>query len=257
MQQYDADGNEIPYIIEKKRTPRRFGRIAGALILISAAVSIGIAVRILFFSGTVTIEGRKFFAVYTAETSVESEASAASESVRNGGGSGYVYNDGTFKVFAAIYPDEESASTVASRLTANGTNAGYMVLTVPEIKLKGYDDRTERLRLAETVYYAYGELYDELYELSIELDEKRLSEAAAVKLTADYRESAAGRLDYVSERISVYTRDATLVKLRNAYIKVTEALSATSAADKTPPASRVKYAISEIVITMRSLAEEI
>lgn len=77
------------------------------------------------------MKGRTFYAVYTSETSVESEAQSAAAVMKAAGGSGYIYNDGTYKIVAAVYPDASSADTVAERLTGEGMQAARLELEVP------------------------------------------------------------------------------------------------------------------------------
>lgn len=60
------------------------------------------------------------------------------------------------------------------------------------------------------MYYTYGELYDRLYDMSVELDEQRLSESAAVRLIAQYREKAAEYAEYIAGLAEADPADKTL-----------------------------------------------
>lgn len=242
MQAYDPYGRERPYIIDKSRPPRKKSRMLGVLLLLTTAVAAGIVVYCVLFKSTFTVKGRTFYAVITTVTETEAEAVAASDNVRKAGGSGYIVNDGTYRIVAAVYADSKAAETVAGRM--NG--ASVLTLDVKKMKFKG-DDRAANARLAETVYYAYTELFDDLYALSIELDEKRTSESAAVRQLAGWHAEAADRLEYLDDLVQKTPEDAVLVRLKNAYVGVTNALSAAGSAADTPPSSRVKYAISETV----------
>lgn len=254
MQQYDPYGTERPYIIEKPRlSVRRSGRILGAVVLLAVAAVIGVFVWRHFAGSGITVKGRTFYAVYTSETSVESEAQSAAAVMKAAGGSGYIYNDGTYKIVAAVYPDASSADTVAERLTGEGMQAARLELEVPRMRLD-FPDETVRARLGEAVYYTYGELYDLLYDMSVELDEQRLSESAAVRLIAQYREKAAEYAEYIAGLAEADPADKTLTGLKNAYAAVTGALSDIQSAEDVRPSARVKYAIADILVTMRALS---
>ena len=257
MQQYDPYGTERPYIIEKPRlSARRSGRLLGAVVLVAVAAVIGVFAWRHFAGGGVTVKGRTFYAVYTSETAVESEAQSAAAAIKAAGGSGYVYNDGTYKIIAAVYPDAASADAVAERLSAEGTKAARLELEVPRLRLDVADEAA-RTRLAAAVYYTYGELYDSLYEISLGLDEHRLSESAAVRLMAQYREKAAEYAGYIAELSAADPADKTLSGLNGAYAAVTGALSAAQSAEEVKPSARVKYAIADILFTMRALPDRL
>lgn len=101
------------------------------------------------------------------------------------------------------------------------------------------------------MYYTYGELYDRLYDMSVELDEQRLSESAAgAAHSAVPGKGRRSYAEYIAGLAEADPADKTLTGLKNAYAAVTGALSDIQSAEDVRPSARVKYAIADILVTM-------
>lgn len=168
-----------PYVITKKRTVRRiyWHRIVIAVFLVCAAVAGGV----LWFScapGRISVRKREYRLLSVGEYADLAEASVRVEQAVTAGGAGYVYGDGPYTVAIACYANEADAEAVRARIEANGETAKILVLASPAITLETPSDKSEA-ELLRKMLPRPGELFDELYAVSVKADTKEITEAAA------------------------------------------------------------------------------
>lgn len=167
-----------PYIIGKRRTVRRvyWKRIAVTAVIICLIVIGGV----LWFSrtrGSYETEGRTYWFVSMGEYTDGDKAAAYASVVSESGGAGYVVDKNGYMVAAACYSDRNDAETVSARLTGEGENNTVIslkcaALSIPKPKSGG--------ELLKKLLPVPGEMFDELYDISLKTDTKEISEAAAL-----------------------------------------------------------------------------
>lgn len=244
---------DVPFIIEKKKraTRGRGGLLAAWLLLVFGGVAVAIVVFFSFHKNVFTVKGRTLYAVRLLSTQVEAEADERAASVKAAGGGGYVYNDGVYSVLAAVYANEADAQTVAER------NAGEVVaLSITKIKCKVYEDIATSQSVSDNARYAFTELFDELYKISIDLDAHVLSESAAAYKIAACKNKLLDVDAALDKLLDRFPSDATLLKIKNAYLDIAAVLEKTADASGALTA-RVKYASCALAVRCKQLFDSL
>lgn len=171
------------YIIERggrSRQSRRrrggAGRAAGILISVLLILTAAICLLVVFLprlnsnssaaNASVTA-GKTYYFLCTAETEERLSAITSSQYAIERGGAGYVYNDGKYKIIAAVYAKESDVKTLVSV----NANSFYFSLNLPGGEYAS-GDRT-------VIDYLVGEWFDTLSTAATELDRANITEAAA------------------------------------------------------------------------------
>ena len=246
---------DTPFIIENKKSrksARSGGRRGGLivfLLLFFGAIAVGIVVFFSFGKNTFTVKGRTLYAVRLFASEVEAEATERAAAVKAAGGSGYVYNDGTYSVLAAIYANEKDAQTVADR------NAGQIVtLTLPKFKCKMYQDGATSQTVSDCARYAFTTLFDDLYKISVDLDAHVLSESAAAYQVADCKNALLDVGQSLDALLVRFPSDATLLKIKNAYLDAAAFVEKVSEGDGSL-AARIKWAACAVTVRFKQLLD--
>lgn len=170
------------YIIERggRKSSRRrrsgAGRAAGILIAVLLLLTAAICLLVVFLprignkstaaSASVTASKTYYF-LCTTETDERLSAIASSQNAIERGGGGYIYNDGKYKIIAAVYAKESDAKTL---VTVNA-NSFYFSLSLPGGEYASGDKAV--------IDYLTGEWFDTLLTVATELDRANTTEAAA------------------------------------------------------------------------------
>lgn len=171
------------YIIERggrtRQSRRRRGgasRAAGILIAVLLLLTAAICLLVVFLPrignkntavGASATAGKTYYFLCTAETDERLSAIASAQNAIERGGAGYIYNDGKYKIIAAVYNKETDVKTL---VTVNA-NSFYFSLSLPSGEYKSGDKAV--------VEYLTGEWFDTLLTAATELDRANITEAAA------------------------------------------------------------------------------
>lgn len=170
-----------PYIIsrrprrsEKYRDPRRPKRAAGVLVIVLLLLTAGICALVWLLpgltetaGGSPSFGGKTFYFLATAKTDERVEALTAAQAASDRGGAGHIYNDGEYRVIAAVYDRESDVKTLVSV----NADSHYFALEYPKL------DCDERDRRA--LEYLTGEWFSSVFAAVTELDRGNITDAAA------------------------------------------------------------------------------
>lgn len=172
----------------KKQTSRSQKDKVGAFAIFSVIICFAITFLLAdFFSGSgfLAFTGARapnkkgnastYYALSLDYYETESIASMTADELRQMGGGGYAIKDNGFYLISSVYGSEDEASTVLKRL--NSKNASIYKIIIKELPLQWYkgDKKSE---LLDTLKYAEI-TFDELYAISIALDNAELTEYTA------------------------------------------------------------------------------
>lgn len=171
------------YIIERggRRSSARkrrggAGRAAGILIAVLLLLTAAICLLVVFLprlnNGSTTANasatvGKTYYFLCTTETDERLQAIASSQNASERGGAGYIYNDGKYKIIAAVYNKESDVKTL---VTVNA-NSFYFSLDLAGGEYASGDKAV--------LDYLSGEWFDTLSTVATELDRGNTTEAAA------------------------------------------------------------------------------
>lgn len=199
------------------------------------------------------IKQNRYYAVQLGSYSSESQALAASQTIRQMGGAGYIVMDGSYRIIAAVYPEEEQAQSVMAN--AKQFSPEQYVIAIPEIALNFSDKKVKEI--VQKCLSQFDAIYKRLYEHSIKLDKGQTTEAAVL---LDIRQA----YDEINSLLSQYeelTKDITRVE--HIYIKtgLKNILSALKPLLNANPngnlSSDIKYAYTKILLDYKDLASQI
>lgn len=180
MRYSDSDA----YIIERggrkassgRRRRRGGGRAAGVLVAVLLFLTAAICLLVVFLPrlsksgsavGAPVLSGKTYYFLCTAETENRSQALTMSHSTAERGGGGYIYNDGKYRIVAAVYSKESDVKTL---VTVN-TDSFYFSLGLGSGEYSSED--------TALLNYLNGEWFDTLSTAATELDRGNITESAA------------------------------------------------------------------------------
>ena len=167
------------YIIQRgrgKKTSRSHARRgAGILIAVLLLLTAAICLLVVFLprlskGASVSAGGdvaqHTYYFLCTAETENKTEAIAQAQYAKERGGAGYIYNDGKYRIVAAVYNRESDVKTL---ITVN-PESFYFSLSIPSGGTGG--DKA-------VFKYLTGEWFDTVFTAATELERGNITEAAA------------------------------------------------------------------------------
>lgn len=170
------------YIIErggrkKSRNKRRGGAgPAGILIAVLLILTAAICLLVVFLprvgnkntaANATATPGKTYYFLCTSEAEDRMSAISSSQYAIERGGAGYIYNDGKYKIIAAVYAKETDVKTLVSV----NVNSFYFSLNLPGGEYNSGDKAV--------IDYLTGEWFDTLLTAATELDRGNITEAAA------------------------------------------------------------------------------
>ncbi len=188
------------YIIQRggrKSSNRRRGgarKSAGILISVLLLLTAAICLLVVFLprvggsksvgaSASTAISGKTYYFLCTAETEDRTQCAVAAKSAMDRGGAGYVYNDGKYKIVAAVYNKESDVKTL---VTVNADSFYF------SLNLHGGNYASGDKAVIE---YLTGEWFSVVSAASTELDRGNITESAAEYAVS----SAVGKLRGLAE----------------------------------------------------------
>ena len=209
-----------------------WSRIVIGITLLSFAVC-GVMLYFVFSRaapGTLIIPPRGFFYVSTGSYDTRSEAIRGAAPLRAMGGAGFILNDGqSFKTIAAVYANGRDAGSVAARLTEEGFSAEVIARETPVLRIPASD--AEEAKAFAAFFLEVHELFEAVFRLSVDLDERRIAESHAVLSLTRLRANLVRRLSELGAFEDSFPESASVKALYNALITLfTDAVSFSSAA---------------------------
>ena len=174
MSEYDSGA----YFVRRggRRNRNRNGsgrsrRAAGVLITVLLILTAAICALVALLPRLSTVgapapdfDGKTFYMLAIGRATDREQAQTMAQYAVERGGAGYIYNDGEYKIVAAVYDKESDAKT----LTSVNENSYYFELTVPKCNIADADARALR--------YLTGEWYDAVQTAASELQRGRSEE---------------------------------------------------------------------------------
>ncbi|MDE5562632.1 MAG: hypothetical protein K2J01_03700 [Clostridiales bacterium] len=170
------------YIIQRggrRSSSRKRGgprRSAGILITVLLLLTAAICLLVVFLprmgggksvGASASVDGKTYYFLCTAETEDKTQCLLFAKNASDRGGAGYVYNDGKYRIIAAVYAKESDVKTL---VTVNA-DSFYFSLT-----LQGGDYASGDKAVIE---YLTGEWFSVVSAASTELDRGNITESAA------------------------------------------------------------------------------
>lgn len=168
-------------------------------------------------SGDAKSSGFVVYAVSLYKTQTKAQAREMSEIAMHKNGAGYIYQDDeAFYVFASCYENKADAEKVVSNLKENEISSSIKDLQFNEILLKSKMTEQEKTVLIKALS-SFKNLYKKLYDLSVSIDTKLLTEIQAKVLLNDI----------ISEQSKVQTNFETIFnsKLTSTLLEIKLSLS--------------------------------
>ena len=207
---------------------RAAGLFIAVLLVLTAAICLLVVFLPKITGGTAAVGafgGKTFYFLSTGSYSVRDTALLAAQETTSRGGAGYIYNDGEYRIIAAVYSSEADARALAS--VNDGATYFGIDVSVP----KDADENS-----VAAVAYLTGEWFDVVGRTADELQRGNITEAQAEHATA----SACARLCAVAE-------SAGMPNLKSALYAAGEY----SCPDKTAPLAYIRY------VQVRAIAETV
>lgn len=166
-----------------------------------------------------------YYAVEVGSYADIDSARAASDMYRNVNAGGYVINDGSYRVIAAVYTNKDDAEAVVTKLINDGLSGSMYEIKGAKVNYNKYGDIGNDLEAA--VNYCET-IYGKLYKISIDLDKGEITEnQAKIEIQTIFNETLETKNTLV-ERTKSYPYDDTVIMVRAellAYCAVLENLN--------------------------------
>lgn len=191
------------YFVRRGRGGGRSKRAAGLLVAVLLVLTAAICLLVVFLprltKGSVAANafgGRTFYFLSTGSYSVRDTALVAARDTSARGGAGYLYNDGEYRIIAAVYSSEADARALAS------VNDGATYFGI-EIALPADADEGS----IAAAKYLTGEWFDAVGRTADELQRGNMTQAQAEYAV----QSACARLAEISQAAELSAFRAALV----------------------------------------------
>ncbi|MDE6201528.1 MAG: hypothetical protein K2M47_06610 [Clostridiales bacterium] len=169
------------YIIQRggrRSSSRRRGgarRSAGILISVLLLLTAAICLLVVFLprngnksvGASATADAKTYYFLCTAETEDKTQSLVSAKNTMDRGGAGYVYNDGKYRIIAAVYNRESDVKTL---VTINA-DSFYFSLGLPGGNYASGDKAV--------LDYLTGEWFDAVSDAATELERGNITESAA------------------------------------------------------------------------------
>lgn len=175
-------GDEVR-IIEKKRIkphknsnsgrPRRGNKIALFIIAVCFAALIATAALSGINSDSITVKAKSWYYVSMFDYTVSDDAKLGATVVKEAGGAGYIVNDGTLHVTAAVYASQSDAKSVAEKQTMK---AEVYKVTVQKVKFDSVKDK-KTSKTVEKAFTYYETVYKNVTAAVTEYEQGRKTES--------------------------------------------------------------------------------
>ena len=166
-----------------------------------------------------------YYAVEIGSYSDIASARQVSELYRKRGAGGYVINDGTYRVIAAVYSNREDAQVIVTKLISDGLSGTIYEIKGAKVNYDKYGDVGKEL---ETAADFCGALYEKLYLISNDLDKGEITEnEAKIKLSMLYYETVSVKENFNTKTLNC-SSDRTVSLMKEelcAYVAIIENLN--------------------------------
>lgn len=202
-----------PHILKGKRIKifalkRKVVIIILTVMLLSAAAIGGL---IWYNSGIRLAKADYYILSLDTQSSLDS-AETSSKEIINGGGGGYILNDGQFKITAAAYKTASDAETVRSRMSERFLSAQVIDAGIKKSKLKGFDRKSNK-EIKKILQYPV-EFLDYILAQNLKLDAFETTESAVLLLLSGQTETLNSNKKKLEELLRSYPAS---IELNNAY----------------------------------------
>jgi len=170
-----------PHIIKRrgfgrKKLSKPFAFFLAIVLLVGAAVS---AFVFIIPNIGVRLNRRTYFVLTLGTSTSLGEAESLSSEVKNGGGGGFIINDGIFHVSAAAYLTRQDADGVAARM--DGFETGVFVVDVPRVRVRAMDNRADNRALRDILLFS-AQLIEYVIYQNVRLDTEQTTDSAIIYL---------------------------------------------------------------------------
>jgi hypothetical protein len=193
-----------------------------------------------------------YYAVQIGSFISENEALAASNTIRQLGGGGYIVVDGSYRIIAGVYPKYEQALTVIANTTQFASS--QYVITVPTVSMN-FSDKSIK-KAVEKSLSQWDEIYKKLYDHSILLDKGQTTDTAVLQDIKIIHDNLKTHIDDYSDLTKNQSRLEHL-RIKSGMLSMLSTLNSLNTAQKEKLSSEIKYAYTKILIEYRDLAKEI
>lgn len=197
------------------------------------------------------------FALQMGVFSSEENASALSESLKERGAGGYVYDDeGMYRVLAAGYNTETEARTVKERLISEGSDCAVYDISAPAVTFSITAGKNEIQSIKES-FYALYDAQTALCAACIEFDEKSVSPSEGAALVSDIQSKLASSCEELYKYADASPALAALAECCDKCTASLGALAEGSYSGSTEFSSAMKHSMLEISDAYASMLRSI
>jgi len=130
---------------------------------------------------TVTLPSSVWYALQLGSFDTEEEAKAVADTYRRRGAAGFLWNDGRWRVLAAVYPLREDAQSVRLQLEAgHDVESVLYQLAFPQLELR-VNGMAGQLEILEAAFVHADALTTQLHQISIAMDRQEMTAAEAAE----------------------------------------------------------------------------
>ena len=242
-----------PRIIPKKSTFRG-KKVKSALPLMTFiifAFSLGAILLVSLPSNPraekITVPAKSWHLVVVAEHTEIVKAEIEAQSVRERGGAGYIFNDGSYKIIASVYSTYEGASAVAE-----GIEGSFVYdLKIPSFSISDIENE-DRKELKESLFF-YQTLYEEMLRKVESFEKGEITESKLLFNVSKIHSETKKTYEQLKVFSSKYNRSS--ISAFSTFTGLLEQTVYSAVMDELhTPASRMRYALCKIVCERYALS---
>lgn len=205
------------YAYSRKKSGGNKKRTRYEIIKIAAITLILILVGVLLYtnlhkSSKVTLNSKKYYAVEVGSYVSESTALYFASTIKNRGGAGGVYYDGSYRVFAAAYLSKEDAQSVTQKMIDSDLNGKLYVFEFKKIKIDFSNGKTIFLKELANSFTAFLEV---LLAASLDYDTDAVNGSEIILTMDNALHEIEGYYEKLTKLVDDEEQDSALHKMQD------------------------------------------
>lgn len=215
MQRKVYDYSAYSYAIKKQNAGRRRTRYETMRFIAVALICLLVGILLytnLHKSSKITLSAKKYYAVEVGSFASEATALYFASTIKNRGGAGGVFYDGSYRVFASVYLSKDDAQSVTQKMLDSDLNGKMYVFEFKKTRIDFSDGKTLFLKELANSFTAFLEV---LLAASLDYDMDSISGSEIMQMMDNALHDIEAYYEKLAKLVDDEAKDTALHKMQD------------------------------------------